>query len=77
MWAFVEVCPDEAIVQQLAAQILWFHSWVLQDRVKDADERRFYVRKTIEAQERGACREPQRVFCSQLPSSAKIASRAA
>ncbi len=48
MRAFAEAWPDRAIVQQLAAQIPWWHNCVLLDRMKDADTRAFYIRKTIE-----------------------------
>jgi len=47
MRAFAEAWPDKAIVQQLAAQIPWFHNCVLLDKVKDAEDRSFYVRKAI------------------------------
>jgi predicted nuclease of restriction endonuclease-like (RecB) superfamily len=48
MRAFAEAWPDVAIVQQLAAQIPWWHNCVLLDRVKDTDTRAFYIRKTVE-----------------------------
>ncbi len=35
-------------MQQLAAQIPWFHNCVILDKVKQPDEREFYIRKTIE-----------------------------
>jgi hypothetical protein len=35
---------DEDIVQQLAAQILWFHNCVPPDKIADAPPREFYVR---------------------------------
>jgi predicted nuclease of restriction endonuclease-like (RecB) superfamily len=47
MRAFAEAHPDESIVQQLAAQIPWFHNCVLLDRVKDAEQRLWYIRETI------------------------------
>jgi hypothetical protein len=36
MWTLMskETYPDEQIVQQLAAQIPWFHNCVLLDKVK-------------------------------------------
>jgi predicted nuclease of restriction endonuclease-like (RecB) superfamily len=48
MRAFAEAWPDREIVQQLAAQIPWGQNCVLIDRVKDADTRAFYIRKTVE-----------------------------
>ena len=48
MRAFAEVWPEEPIVQQLAAQIPWFHNCVLMDKVKDPEERAWYVQKTLE-----------------------------
>lgn len=43
MRAFAEAWPDEEIVQQLAGQLPWFHNCVLLDKVKDAEERRWYI----------------------------------
>jgi len=48
MRAFAEAWPDEAIVQQLAAQIPWFHNCVLMDQVGEQAQREWYVRATIE-----------------------------
>ena len=48
MRAFGEAWPDEAIVQQAAALIPWFHNCVLLDKVKSPQERLWYIRKTIE-----------------------------
>ncbi len=48
MRAFAQNYADEQFVQQLAAQIPWFHNCVLLDKVKDQTEREFYIRKTIE-----------------------------
>ena len=48
MRAFAEAYPDETLMQQLAAQIPWFHNCVLLDKVKDATERQWYIQKTIE-----------------------------
>lgn len=46
MRAFAEAYPDEQIVQQLAAQIPWFHNCVLLDKVKDPVERHWYIQQT-------------------------------
>jgi predicted nuclease of restriction endonuclease-like (RecB) superfamily len=48
MRAMAAAYPDKAMVQQLAAQIPWFHNCVLIDRVKDIQEREWYIRRTIE-----------------------------
>ena len=48
MRAFAEAWPEEAIVQQAAAQIPWFHNCVLLDKVKVADQRLWYVEQTVE-----------------------------
>jgi predicted nuclease of restriction endonuclease-like (RecB) superfamily len=48
MRAFAEAWPASEIVQQLAAQIPWEQNCVLLDRLKDAETRAFYIRKTVE-----------------------------
>jgi len=48
MRAFAAAWPERAIVQQLAAQIPWFHNCVLLDRVTDSTERIWYIRQVIE-----------------------------
>ena len=48
MRAFATNYPDSQFVQQLAAQIPWFHNCVILEKVKDHTEREFYIRKTFE-----------------------------
>jgi predicted nuclease of restriction endonuclease-like (RecB) superfamily len=48
MRAFANAYPDEQIVQQLAGQIPWFHNCVLLDKIKNYDERLWYIQQTIE-----------------------------
>lgn len=48
MRAFAEAYPDEAIVQQVAGQIPWFHNCTLLDKVKDPQERLWYIQKNIQ-----------------------------
>ena len=48
MRAFGQAYPDEAIVQQLAGQIPWFHNCVLPDKVTDSTVREWYIRQTIQ-----------------------------
>jgi|SRR5882762_484052 len=48
MRAFAAAYQDETIVQQVAAQIPWFHHCILLDKVKDDQERLWYIQKTIE-----------------------------
>jgi hypothetical protein len=45
MRAFAEAWPDRPIVQQVAAQLPWFHGCVLLDRVKNPEHREWYARK--------------------------------
>lgn len=48
MRALAEAWPEEAIVQQVAAQIPWFHNCILLDKVKEPVERLWYVQQTIQ-----------------------------
>jgi predicted nuclease of restriction endonuclease-like (RecB) superfamily len=48
MRAFAEAWPDETIVQQVAAQIPWFHNCVLLDKLAEPDVRIWYARQAIE-----------------------------
>ena len=48
MRAFAEAWRDEAIVQQVVAQIPWGHNVRLLDMVKDQEERLWYAQQTIE-----------------------------
>lgn len=48
MRRLAEAYPDLVIVQQLAAQIPWFHTCVLLDKVSDSAEREWYIRQTVE-----------------------------
>ena len=48
MRAFAEAYPDEAIVQQAAGQIPWFHNCTLLDKVKDPSERLWYAQETVD-----------------------------
>ncbi len=48
MRAFAKAYPDKQIMQQLAAQIPWFHNCVLLDKVKQNNERLWYIQQTIE-----------------------------
>jgi predicted nuclease of restriction endonuclease-like (RecB) superfamily len=45
---FAAAYPDEQILQQAAAKIPWFHNCVLLDKVKDQEERLWYIQQTIE-----------------------------
>lgn len=47
MRAFSEAYPDEQFVQQVAAQIPWFHNCLLLDKIKDTVRREWYIRQTI------------------------------
>ena len=48
MRAFAEAWPDRAIVQQLAAQIPWFHNCLILDKLTDTETRKWYIKTTIE-----------------------------
>jgi predicted nuclease of restriction endonuclease-like (RecB) superfamily len=48
MRAFAAAWPEISIVQQLAAQLPWFHNCVLIDKVKNDNDREWYARATIE-----------------------------
>ncbi len=48
MRAFAEAWPDEQFVQQVVAQIPWFHHCIVLDKLREPDEREWYIRKTIE-----------------------------
>ncbi len=47
MRGFAEAWPEESIVQQAAAQLPWFHNCLLLDKVKNVDERLWYIQQTI------------------------------
>ena len=46
MRSFAAAWPDRRIVQQVAAQLPWFHNAVLLDKVKDPQTRLWYARRT-------------------------------
>ena len=48
MRAFAAAWPDRPFVQQLAAQIPWFHNCILLDRFSDAATRVWYIRAAME-----------------------------
>lgn len=48
MRAFAGAWPDEASVQQLAAQIPWYHNCLLLDRVKEPELRQWYIQQTMQ-----------------------------
>lgn len=48
MRKFAEEMPDFAIVQQLAAQIPWFHTCTILDKLKNHNVRLWYIQQTIE-----------------------------
>jgi predicted nuclease of restriction endonuclease-like (RecB) superfamily len=48
MRTFAEVWPDEQIVQDVLAQITWYHNITLLEKVKERPERLWYVAQTIE-----------------------------
>ncbi|MBI4824826.1 MAG: DUF1016 domain-containing protein [Nitrospirae bacterium] len=48
MRAFAALYKDKAFVQEVLAQITWYHNITLLDKVKNSSEREWYIRKTIE-----------------------------
>jgi len=48
MRAFAEVYSDKSFVQQVAAQIPWFHNCILLDKIKASIKREWYLHKTAE-----------------------------
>ena len=48
MRSFAEAWPDESIVQEVLAQLPWYHQLALLDKLNTADERRWYAAKAIE-----------------------------
>jgi predicted nuclease of restriction endonuclease-like (RecB) superfamily len=48
MRAFAKAYPDQPFVQQVAAQIPWFHHCVLLDKLPAHDERLWYLQQTME-----------------------------
>jgi len=48
MRTFAKAWPDKKIVQQLAAQIPWFHNCLLLDRVSDAPTRLWYIKAALQ-----------------------------
>lgn len=48
MRALAEAYPTESFVQEVLAQITWYPNITLLDKIKNPEEREFYVRKTIE-----------------------------
>ena len=47
MRAFAETYPDEQFVQEVLAQITWYHNITLMEKVKSENERLWYAQKTI------------------------------
>lgn len=48
MKAFAEAWPNEAILQQAAAKLPWFHNCIILDKIKTAEERLWYINAAIE-----------------------------
>jgi hypothetical protein len=47
MQSFVAAYPDPEFVQEVLAQLTWFHLCLLITRIKDPDEQLFYLNKAI------------------------------
>lgn len=48
MRAFADAYPDEEFVHQVGGQIPWKHNCTILDKVKDPNQRIWYIQKTIE-----------------------------
>ena len=48
MRAFAEAWPDAEFVQEVLAQLPWYHQLALLDKLADAEARRWYAAKSIE-----------------------------
>ncbi len=48
MRAFAQAYPDEAFVQEVPAQITWYHNTTILDKVKNVSERVWYARQAIQ-----------------------------
>jgi predicted nuclease of restriction endonuclease-like (RecB) superfamily len=48
MKSFALAYPDESILQTVSAKITWSHNTLILDKVKDHDERLWYIQKTLE-----------------------------
>src|SRR5260370_38759491 len=48
MRALAEAWPEQSIVQQVAAQLPWFHNCVLLDKGKDMTERLWYIHQAAQ-----------------------------
>jgi len=48
MRAFAENWQDEQFVQEVLAQITWYHNIAILDKLKNVEEREWYIRQTIE-----------------------------
>lgn len=48
MRAFAEAWPDEQFVQEVLAQITWYHNITVLDKLKNVKEREWYTRQAIE-----------------------------
>ena len=48
MRAFAEAYPDEQFVQEVLAQVTWYHNITLLEKIKDPTERAWYIQQTIE-----------------------------
>lgn len=48
MRSFAEAYPDEAVVHQLGAQIPWKHNCTILDKLKDPEQRTWYIQQSIQ-----------------------------
>ena len=58
MRRFAQAYPDEPIVQEVLAQITWYHNITILDKVKDTVARDFYIRAAISVRMEQECTGP-------------------
>jgi predicted nuclease of restriction endonuclease-like (RecB) superfamily len=57
MRRFAQAYPDESIVQDVLAQITWYHNITILYKLKDAAAKDFYVQAHWRQNQRGLCGE--------------------
>lgn len=48
MRKFAEEYPDFKFVQEVLAQIPWYHNIILMDKIKDIEERKWYIKEIVQ-----------------------------
>ena len=48
MRKLAEEYPDFEFVQELLAQITWYHNIILMDKIVNIEERKWYIKETVQ-----------------------------